>query len=126
MDALNEFGADTIGVLWRAGGGVDPFTQNELEDAATCGQTNAGGTAAQISGAANQSDLDTANAVAAAAKIPASQLLAPNGLGCNTFTGFIADPMTCMPTWVWWVGGAILGLWALSILSPYLELAESN
>jgi hypothetical protein len=126
QNSLTEFGADTIGVVWRGvSGTTDPFTDAELEQQATQGQIDAGGTTAQVDAAAAQSDADTTNANAnapsysQAASDALASVTSDNGTGCG-----ITNLGGCVPTWFWWVAGAAGVLLILYLIRPEVELAN--
>lgn len=130
---LNTFMMDTVGVLVRATGTVDPWTKAQLAAQAGTGQAmaiGAGATADEQQAAYNagaaQSALDTQNAVDheatwnEAAKDWWDSMFNDNGSGCSLIT----NPAGCYPSWAPYAIGAILVLGVLWVLRPYIGLAE--
>ncbi len=142
--SINSFFADTLGVVFRAStGAVDPWTKNEIVQNETAGLIQAG---MDSTTAYNQAYGDVTNVLTsftlgggdpvgadpsqASLSLPSWQSLKDaiasatkdNGTGCGITN--ISACFPTIPTWLWWVLGALVVLGGLLILRPYVEFID--
>lgn len=124
MSMFDTFMADTVGVVYRAGTGkVDPWTKQELADAAAADLVRAGMTpeAAQTQ-AEKDTEATTASSnvsYADAARTTFGSAFSDNGSGCG-----ITNIGGCVPPWVAWAAVGVGVLVVLYVLGPYVGLFE--